>query len=44
MKTAVSEMRNDIDDLLTAHPSMQEKLDMSGVRAAQALKDAAERK
>ena len=44
MKTAVSEMRNDIDDLLTAHPSMQEKLDMSGVRAAQALKDAAEGK
>jgi len=44
MKTAVSEMRNDIDDLLTGHPSMQEKLDMSGVRAAQALKDAAERK
>lgn len=42
MKEAVQEMRNDIDDLLTAHPSMQEKLDLSNVRAAMALKAAAE--
>ena len=41
MAKAVEEMRNDIDDLLTAHPSMQDKLDMSGVRAAEALKIAA---
>ena len=44
MTRAVEEMRNDIDDLLTAHPSMQDSLDLSGVRAAQALKDAAVKK
>ena len=38
---AVKDMEKDINDLLTAHPSMQEKLDLSGVRAAQALKDSA---
>ena len=40
IKQAVADMENYINDLLTAHPSMQEKLDLSGVRAAQALKDA----
>jgi hypothetical protein len=39
MKQAVADMENDINDLLTNHPSMLEKIDLSNVRAAQALKD-----
>lgn len=34
MKKAVPDMNNYINDVLTAHPSMQEKLDMSAVREA----------
>ena len=41
IKQAVAEMEQDINDLLTNHPSMLEKLDLSNVRQAQALKDAA---
>jgi len=36
MTKAVPAMNNYINDLLTAHPSMKETLDMSSVRAAQA--------
>lgn len=36
MTEAVPAMNDYINDLLTAHPSMQETLDMSAVRAAQA--------
>ena len=39
IKQAVVEMENDINDLLANHPSVLEKLDLSNVRAAQALKD-----
>jgi len=39
MKQAVADMENDINDLLTNHPSMLEKIDLSKVRAAQDLKD-----
>ena len=39
LKQAVADMENDINDLLTNHPHMLEKLDLSKVRAAQSLKD-----
>ena len=36
MTKAVPDMNNKINDLLTAHPSMQQAMDLSSVRAAQA--------
>ena len=39
MTKAVPAMNDKINDLLTDHPSMQEPLDMSAVREAQAMKD-----
>lgn len=36
MTKAVPDMNNKINDLLTAHPSMQQVMDLSSVRAAQA--------